>query len=315
MSTSFFLPALGTILLVLVLTLLYAERGRLLQPSTWKSARAAGLRRIVNLTALHGYIFGRWTNQYMHTLIYSVFPRLSEAGKRWWADRTHGKVLTHSQASAIISINKDIALRDLEHIVPYPMARDLVLKGPPDVVVFDCPCRFSREEHCEPTQVCMVIGQPFAQFTLEHKPHESRKLTQAEALDLLRTEHERGHFHSAWFKEIMLNRFCGICNCCKCCCGGLEAMTRYGIPIMASSGYVAQIDEDLCNACDICVGACPFGALSTDGVAHLNWNKCMGCGVCVTQCSLEAISLVRDERKGMPLDVEVFAHEQTALRS
>ena len=92
-------------------------------------------------------------------------------------------------------------------------------------------------------------------------------------------------------------------------------MTRYGIPIMASSGYVAQIDEDLCNACDICVDACAFGALSTDGVARLNWNKCMGCGVCVTQCSLEAISLVRDERKGMPLDVTVFAHEQTAMGS
>jgi hypothetical protein len=39
----------------------------------------------------------------------------------------------------------------------------------------------------------------------------------AEALDLLRAEHERGHLHSAWFKDVMLNRFYAICNCCKCC--------------------------------------------------------------------------------------------------
>ena len=315
MSDSFFFTALGTILVMLLLTLLIAERGRLLRPSTWKMVREGGLRRFLNLSALHAYVYGRWTDQYIGILLHSVFPRLSPKGRAWWSDRYHGKMLTHDQAKAIITVNKGIPLRDLEQIIPYPVARDLVLNGPPDVVVFECACRFSREKHCEPTQVCMVVGQPFTQFILEHRPLESRKLTQAEALNLLRTEHERGHFHSAWFKDVMLNRFYAICNCCKCCCGGLEAMTRYGIPMMASSGYVAQIDEDLCNACDICVDACAFGALSTDGVAHLNWNKCMGCGVCVTQCSLEAISLVRDERKGMPLDVTVFAREQTAMGS
>ena len=32
----------------------------------------------------------------------------------------------------------------------------------------------------------------------------------------------------------------------------------------------------------------------------------MGCGVCASQCPVEGLSLVRDERKGVPLDVRVL---------
>jgi Pyruvate/2-oxoacid:ferredoxin oxidoreductase delta subunit len=153
----------------------------------------------------------------------------------------------------------------------------------------------------------MVIGQPYVDFILEHNPRSSRRLTQAEALELLRAEHQRGHLHSAWFKDAMMNRFYAICNCCKCCCGGVEAMTRYGIPMMASSGYVAALDRDLCNQCRACVDACPFHALSVDDSAVVrNWELCMGCGVCVEQCPAQAMTLVRDEKKGIPLDVRVL---------
>jgi dissimilatory sulfite reductase (desulfoviridin) alpha/beta subunit len=158
----------------------------------------------------------------------------------------------------------------------------------------------------------MAIGQPFVDFTLEHNPQSSRRLTQAEALDLLGAERERGHLHSAWFKDACLNRFYAICNCCTCCCGGIETMTKYGIPTVAPSGYVAHTDEDLCTACGTCADACPFGALSVEGDENvLNWEKCMGGGVCVEKCSNDATSLVRDERKGLPLDVRLLAREQT----
>jgi ferredoxin len=154
----------------------------------------------------------------------------------------------------------------------------------------------------------MVIGQPFVDFVREHNPHSSRRLTQAEALDLLQAEHERGHVHSAWFKDAMLNRFYAICNCCKCCCGGIEAMTKYGVPLMASSGYVAALERDLCNQCGVCVDACPFSALSmNDTAVERSWEKCMGCGVCVEKCPTQAITLTRDERKGTPLDVRLLA--------
>ena len=108
----------------------------------------------------------------------------------------------------------------------------------------------------------------------------------------------------------MLNRFYAICNCCACCCGAMQAHQR-GTPMLASSGYVATVDADLCIGCGICASSCQFGALSTrDGVVILDSVACMGCGVCVSKCGQEALSLVRDPSKGEPLEIrELMAGE------
>ena len=297
----------GVLLVTVIVLWLYGEHWHPLRRSTWRFMRQVGLRQILNGSALHGYVYGRWIKEYISLLIHHIFPRLGPGGKRWLTGHYHGKVLTLDQAEAIINNNREIPLRDLEQIIPYPMARDLILKGLPDVAVFQCGCRQIRANPCQPIQVCMVIGQPFVDFVLEHHPKSSRRLTQPEALELLKQEHERGHLHSAWFKDVMLNRFYSICNCCKCCCGGIEAMVKYGAPTMVSSGYVAKVDETNCNVCGTCVDVCPFGALSFKEVLKVNWEKCMGCGVCAGQCPSDALSLERDERKGVPLDVRMLA--------
>jgi len=307
MITAVILAVVGACILLALALWLFGERWKLLRRSTWQIVRERG----IGVTSLHGYIYTRWTNQYVRLLLRG-FPflrtRPGASGARWFSDHYHAKVLTEEQAEALVSAMKDIPLRDLEQIIPYPTARNLVLKGPPDVAVYECACRHARAKPCQPTLVCMVVGQPFVDFILEHNPHSSRRLTQAEALDLLKAEHERGHVHSAWFKDAMLNRFYAICNCCKCCCGGIEAMTKYGVPFMASSGYVAALDRDLCNQCGACVDACPFSALSTnDTGVERNWERCMGCGVCVAKCPTQAMSLARDEKKGIPLDVRLLA--------
>jgi Pyruvate/2-oxoacid:ferredoxin oxidoreductase delta subunit len=300
------LVVVGVLLVTVVALWLLGERGRFLRTSTWKMMREAGLRRVFNLSALHGYVYGRWLKQYINLLINHIFPRLGPRGKNWLANNYHGKVLTHEQAMSIVTINKEIPLQDLEQIIPYPVARDLVLKGPPDVAVIQCACRQARDNPCEPIQVCMVIGQPFVDFVLEHHPQTSRQLSQAEALELLQEEHERGHLHSAWFKDACLDRFYAICNCCKCCCGGIEAMVKYGVPQVASSGYVAQVENSACTACKMCEDACPFGAIKVNDKAVIDWDVCMGCGVCTGQCPSGAIQLVRDEKKGIPLDVRLL---------
>ena len=298
------LAVAGALLISLLALWLFGERGRLLRPSTWRSMREGG----VGLDGLHAYVYGRWTNQYVSVLLHRIFPRLGPRGGKWLSDHYHGKVLTAEHAQAIVNSQKDIPMQDLEQIIPYPTARNLLLQGPPDVAAYECACRHARATSCQPTQVCMVVGQPFVDFVLEHNPHSSRRLNQAEALELLRAEHERGHLHSAWFKDAMQNRFYSICNCCKCCCGGIEAMTKYGIPMMAASGYVTELDRDLCNQCGACLDACPFDALSLQDVGvERSWPLCMGCGVCVEKCPTQAISLVRDEKKGIPLDVRALA--------
>jgi ferredoxin len=266
------------------------------------------------LNALHGYIYGRWTRTYIRILLDCIFPGLGPRGKKWWADRFHCKVITPEEAKAIVTIEKDIPLRDLEQIIPYPMARDLVLKGPPDIAVYECSCRNIREHPCQPTEVCLIVGRPFVDFILEHHPTTSRRISQQEAVELIAAEHLRGHIQTAWFKDAMGGRFYALCNCCKCCCFGMEAMARHAMPMVASSGYVAQVNAAACEACTACQGVCPFEAVRVNGSAVVNRETCMGCGVCVGRCPAEAITLDRDERKGIPLDVRLLADEQAINR-
>ena len=71
--------------------------------------------------------------------------------------------------------------------------------------------------------------------------------------------------------------------------------------------WIAKADPELCAACGICTDFCAFGALSLEDGIVISWDKCMGCGVCVDQCQHGALLLVRDENKGMPLDVRALA--------
>jgi heterodisulfide reductase subunit A len=74
--------------------------------------------------------------------------------------------------------------------------------------------------------------------------------------------------------------------------------------MIASSGYGAVVDEDLCAGCGECAEVCQFGAVSVDdGFAHIDATACMGCGVCVAHCPQEAISLQRDATRGEPLEL------------
>lgn len=312
------------IVLALFALWIFGERGHLILPSTLAAARPKkrkhdpGTPKRVHsgtpskhkpgfFDVIHAYIYGRWTNQYISVLINWVMPRLDDQAREHWANSYHGKVLTPELAADLITLDHDIDARNQEHIVPYPMARDIVLKAPVNITLYECACRHARPNGCKPTDVCMTFGGSSVDFQLDHNPQSARRITQKEALDILRAEHERGHLHSAWFKDILGDRLFAICNCCKCCCGGIEGMVKYGAKTMVSSGYVAAIDEGNCTVCGVCVEACPFDALSMEtGMTVVNRDKCMGCGVCEGHCRFEAIALVRDETKPAPLDVRVL---------
>lgn len=282
------------------------ERGLLPRPSTVEFFRLQGLRNFLNGKALHGYVYIRWTRQYIHYAVNRLLPGADAHRARSWGDTYHAKVLTPELAKSIVRLDRPIAIRDLEQVIPYPTARKLVLDGPPDIVAYECVCRAARSAPCGPAQVCMVIGRPFTDLILEHHPGRSRRLAQEEALELLEQEHVRGHMHTAWFKDVMLDRFYAICNCCSCCCGGLEVMVNNGGRNIASSGYIAAVDARICEGCGKCRTACPFQAMDLEGTAVVTWEKCMGCGVCQGQCPAGAITLARDGRKGLPLDVRAL---------
>ncbi len=272
---------------------------------------------------IHGYVYARWPNLYIgvavgeHPMARVVRP-VARGILAWFnegsteggmdegtgfADTYHGKVVLLEQATQLVTVDEEIRLEDLEQVIPYARARDLVLKNPDHIAVLDCPCRAGRQDPCLPLGVCLIIGEPFASFIVDHHPDRSSWIAPEEAVRILQAEDERGHVHHAFFKDAMLDRFYAICNCCACCCGAMQAH-RTGVPMLAPSGYVARVDGSVCGSCRLCGEACQFAAISfPDGFAHIDPGACMGCGVCLSDCPPEAISLVRDPSQGEPLDI------------
>jgi len=245
---------------LIFLLLLWAERGSLLKTSTFQIIKEHGVKNIKKF--LHMYVYARWPDKYIKMARF-LLPGAAKKGPEKIAEGYHSKILTPNLAKKIITINKSIPLKDLEQIIPYPVARKIVLINPIDIVVLECPCRASAQKPCLPSMVCMIIGKPFTDFILEHHPNKSKRLTQGEALDLLDEVHKQGCVHSAYFKDACLDRFYVICNCCKCCCLGLEAMVKHGVPMMAPSGFCAQLDKELCIKCGLCLKKCPFSAINS----------------------------------------------------
>ena len=264
----------------------------------------------------HGYFYVRWPYGYIGSaigervklrplrLLFAPFLLKALRPQRW-ADGYHGKVMPTEKAVRLVNIQEDIQVSVPERVIPFESARDLVVSHPDHIVVLDCPCRRSRENACLPLDVCLIVGEPFASFVLEHHPTKSRAITRDEAVEILNAEARRGHVHHAFFKEAMMGRFYAICNCCSCCCGAMTAH-QHGPPMLISSGYVAQVDAERCRVCGTCVDTCPFGALILGTHALVDEAACMGCGVCAQACPDEAISLRRDESKPSPLEVPLW---------
>lgn len=289
---------------------------------------------------LHGYVYGRWPYLYIglgvgeHPLAKRA-ARVSQGFRRLYGDGReppaegasvvarnqasledkgiaegyHGKVVPLSAARQLVLVNEPIRLPDLEQVIPYQRARDLILQNPDHIAVLDCPCRSARADPCLPLDVCLIVGEPFASFVVDHHPKRARWITQQEAVDILQAEDDRGHVHHAFFKDAMLGRFYAICNCCSCCCGAMQSQ-RNGTPMLAASGYVAQVDEDLCIGCETCQPYCQFAALSMPAYTMtVDEGRCMGCGVCVEKCAQQALSLRLEPAKGIPLELSALIVE------
>lgn len=304
------------------------KRINIINPSTLAFIREARQTTGFRLfDFLHGYVYTRWPylyisigkgeHRYTPTVVRlsGFFPSFflsllnrnaSEHKSNWktFTDSYHGKVVPLEAATQLVTIQEDIRLENLERIIPYSQARDIVINNPQHIIALECPCRTSKEDACQPLDVCLIIGEPFTSFIDDHHPNRSRWIDSSEAIEILRAEEQRGHVHHAFFKDAMLGRFYAICNCCACCCGAMGAHQR-GIPMLATSSYVSSVDQQLCIACGDCSEYCQFSAIQVDnGYAAVDQEMCMGCGVCASHCEQEAITLFHDASRGEPLEIQ-----------
>ncbi len=220
------------------------------------------------LKKLEGYFYGTRPALYLRPATWGWLIR--HLGRSEQADTYHGKDMTCSDTLRLVSVDEPVHIEDLEHVIPYRVARTLILNDPlPSLAAMDCPCRAQKADACEPRDVCIVMGEPFVSFVLDHHPDKARRLTVEEALRIIEEEDRRGHIHTAWFKDAMHDRFYTICNCCPCCCLGMKSFFR-GTPRIAHSGYSPEIDEDLCVACGSCRSHLPLQGHRHDGKLPLH---------------------------------------------
>ncbi len=293
----------------------------------YKATRKAGGSL---LDWFHSYVYGRWIYHYvgltgdkkpwwgplwapLFLLANWHSPFLpnkdSQTGdpnqkKPTWGDTYHGKPLPLDEATKLIKLDRAVNTEVPEQVLPYTRARDIVLENPTRIVVLDCPCRAAMTSPCTPTEVCLVVGDPFASFILDQHPTKSREITKDEAVRILKAENARGHVSHAFFKDVMMGRFYAICNCCSCCCGAMKAH-RHGLNMLCSSGYLAEVNAENCVRCGLCAEKCQFKAIGFNkDSAVIREDKCMGCGVCIQSCSKDALKLRLAPEKGEPLLIE-----------
>ncbi len=72
-----------------------------------------------------------------------------------------------------------------------------------------------------------------------------------------------------------------------------KAITLLTQEKLSHSPETVSIDEEICGGCGVCVGMCPYSALSLNGagVAECNEVLCEGCGTCVSACPTGAAQL------------------------
>ncbi|URZ09758.1 4Fe-4S dicluster domain-containing protein [Clostridium felsineum] len=177
-------------------------------------------------------------------------------------------------------------------IMEYDRASNMI-KEARFITVSMCFCRHKMHhlgKDCyAPMETCMTFGN--SAYTLS-KHGYGRAIEAAEALDILNMAYD---YNLVQCGENVRSGSVFLCNCCGCCCEGMQAIKNFGylMPIQTTP-FIPKVIEESCVGCGKCAKACPIDAMKVDPVTHKAKNDeeiCLGCGVCVRNCPKKAIYL------------------------
>ena len=210
----------------------------------------------------------RDVNEYMPTLM-----------KKSWLS-------TKTKQLRVVPVAKSVSAEMA--IMPFEAAEEIINKQS-KIVVSPCICRKEQKmigKGCDkPVEACLIFGAGAYYY---EKNGLGREIDKTEALDILKAGVDAGLVLQPGNQQKSMN----ICMCCGCCCGVLKNLKTLEKPAeVIHTNYYAQVDEDLCTACEACVERCQMDAITVDEAALVNLDRCIGCGLCVTDCPTEAITL------------------------
>jgi len=161
------------------------------------------------------------------------------------------------------------------------------------IALGNCNCRATLQNCDLPRNTCIFLNKR-SEFMVERG--QAKWITQKQAKAVVTDTHKKGLVHLAMYKSSNTNQFpFEICSCCPCCCQalqGLQLMNMKGL--VKPSEFAANIDQETCNQCGICVERCQFGAKIFDSDKNIIFKQdlCFGCGLCVSTCPVNAIELI-----------------------
>jgi ferredoxin len=208
------------------------------------------------------------------------FARLSEE-----YFRIAGKLMMGTKPSLQRTVPARAAVKS-EWVLPYDDVRQ-ILEGANSFVIGDCVCRIQQDlvesRRCDfPIKACLWFSNS--------PVHDEGASTREEALAFLDQIEKTGLVHTV---SNVAEGVGYVCNCCGCCCGLLRGINEWGIhDSVAQANYYAEIDQETCTGCAVCLGRCQVDAISEDdGRYTVDRALCIGCGLCVTGCGDKAASL------------------------
>ncbi len=190
-------------------------------------------------------------------------------------------------------------------VLDYELASG-VIKSASHIGVGICYCRHKMSHvgrACDaPMDICMTFNSTAASLV---KYGHARGIDATECMGLL----DKAYGHNlVQFGENVQKKVAFICNCCGCCCEALLAQRRFGsLHPIQTSGFIADVQANLCSGCGKCVNACPIAAAALvtardprkpeRRIAKILEDCCLGCGVCARACATGALAMKKRPRK------------------
>jgi Pyruvate/2-oxoacid:ferredoxin oxidoreductase delta subunit len=214
----------------------------------------------------------RDVNEYMPTLM-----------KKSW-------LKTETKQLRVVPVAKSVTAE--MGVMPFEAAEEIINKQS-KIVVSKCICRKEQKmigKGCDRLEeACLIFGAGAYYY---EKNGLGREIDRQEALDLVKQGVDAGLVLQPGNQQKSMN----ICMCCGCCCGVLKNLNTMDKPArVVHTNYYAQVDEELCTACEACVDRCQMDAISVEETAVIDLDRCIGCGLCVTDCPTEAMLLKQKE--------------------
>jgi Pyruvate/2-oxoacid:ferredoxin oxidoreductase delta subunit len=212
-----------------------------------------------------------------------------------------------TQQLRVIPVNRSVAAAT--NVMLYEQAEEMI-RGQSKIVVAPCIC---RKEHkmlgkgCDrPEEVCLIFSTGAVYY---EENGLGRPISQEEALSLLKEGEKAGLV----IQPSNAKKVANICMCCGCCCQILKNIKVLPEPSRAvRTNYYAQVNEEKCTACSVCVQRCPMDAIVVDDIAQVDLLRCIGCGLCVSTCDSDAVGLIRKPENERYEPPETFV--QTYMR-